>query len=90
MFLINNGASFVAVLCSLGLLRVSELHVQDRAVQTRGSLVDGFRYVWRRPDLRAVCVMLFLIGTFGLNFQIFISTMSVKVFHAGASTYPGY
>jgi len=86
VFLIN-GASFVAVLCSLGLLRVSELHVQDRAIQTRGSLVDGFRYVWRRPDLRAVCVMLFLIGTFGLNFQIFISTMSVKVFHAGASQY---
>ena len=28
--------------------------------------------------------MLFLIGTFGLNFPIFISTMSVRVFHAGA------
>jgi MFS family permease len=86
VFLIN-GASFVAVLCSLALLRVSELHVQDRAIQTRGSLVDGFRYVWRRSDLRAICVMLFLIGTFGLNFQIFISTMSVKVFHAGTSQY---
>ena len=31
--------------------------------------------------------MLFLIGTFGLNFPIFISTMSVTVFHAGASQY---
>src|SRR5258708_28347085 len=31
--------------------------------------------------------MLFLIGTFGLNFPIFISTMSVIVFHAGASAY---
>jgi MFS family permease len=29
--------------------------------------------------------MMFLIGTFGLNFPIFISTMSVSVFHAGAS-----
>jgi len=28
--------------------------------------------------------MLLLIGTFGFNFQIFISTMSVSVFHAGA------
>ena len=26
-------------------------------------------------------VMLFLIGTFGLNFPIFISTMAVSVFH---------
>ena len=86
VFLIN-GASFVAVLCSLALLRVSELHVQNRAVRTRGSMVEGFRYVWQRPDLKAIILMLFLIGTFGLNFQLFISTMSVKVFHAGASQY---
>lgn len=31
--------------------------------------------------------MLFLIGTFGLNFPIFISTMSVRAFHKGASEY---
>src|SRR4029077_15782579 len=31
--------------------------------------------------------MLFLFGTFGLNFPIFISTMSTTVFHAGASQY---
>jgi MFS family permease len=82
-----NGLSFVAVLCSLGLLRVSELHVSCRAERTRGSLVEDFRYVWKRPDLRAVALMLFLIGTFGLNFQIFISTMAVKVFHVGAGRY---
>jgi MFS family permease len=29
-------------------------------------------------------IMLFLIGTFGLNFPIFISTMAVKVFHSDA------
>ena len=86
VFLIN-AASFVAVLCSLGFLRVSELHRSRRAVRTRGSLAEGFRYVWKRPDLKAVLLMLFLIGTFGLNFPIFISTMSVTVFHAGASQY---
>ena len=56
-------------------------------MRARGSLAEGFRYVWRRPDLKAVLLMLFLIGTFGLNFPIFISTMSVTVFHAGASQY---
>jgi MFS family permease len=86
VFLIN-GASFVAVLCSLALLRLGELHVQTRAFRTRGSFAEGFRYVWRRPDLRTILIMLFLIATFGLNFQIFISTMSVTVFHAGASQY---
>src|SRR6266851_3152703 len=86
VFLIN-AASFVAVLCSLVLLRVSELHVQSRAFRTRGSFATGFRYVSKRPDLKAILLMLFLIATFGLNFQIFISTMSVTVFHAGASQY---
>src|ERR1700736_6825451 len=86
VFLIN-AASFVAVLTSLGLLRVNELHRGNRAHRTRGSLVEGLRYVWRRPDLKAVLFMLFLIGTFGLNFAIFISTMSVTVFHTGAGQY---
>lgn len=86
VFLIN-AASFVAVLCSLGFLRIGELHRRNRAVRTRGSLLEGFRYVWKRPDLKAVLVMVFLIGTFGLNFAIFISTMCVTVFHAGASQY---
>jgi MFS family permease len=86
VFLIN-GASFVAVLCSLALLRIDELHPQHRAVRTSGSFVEGFRYVWNRPDLKAILLMLFLIATFGLNFQIFISTMSVTVFHGGASQY---
>src|SRR3977135_1862105 len=86
VFLIN-AASFVAVLCSLSLLRVDELHRTDRAHRNRGSLVEGFQYVWKRPDLKAMLLMLFLIGTFGLNFPIFISTMSVTVFHAGAGQY---
>ena len=85
-FLIN-GASFLAVLASLYLLRVGELHASVRARRARGSLVEGFRYVWTRPDLMAILVMLALIGTFGLNFPIFISTMAVSVFHADASGY---
>ncbi len=82
-----NGISFVAVLISLAMLRVAELRPNARAEPVKGSLTDGFRYVWGLPDLRAILVMLFLIGTFGLNFQIFISTMAVDVFHADARGY---
>ncbi|HXK20223.1 MAG TPA: MFS transporter [Polyangiaceae bacterium] len=82
-----NAASFGAVLCSLSLLRLGELHLRDRAAQLPSSLAEGFRYVWRRPELRTVLFMLFLIGTFGLNFPIYIATMSVSVFHRGAGTY---
>ena len=86
LFLLNAG-SYAAVLVSLGLLRVHELHGEARPARARGSLLAGFQYVWRRPDLIAVLVMLLLIGTFGFNFAIFISTMSVTVFHGNASQY---
>jgi MFS family permease len=82
-----NALSFGAVLCSLMFLRVGELHPNRRAGRAPGGFVAGFVYVWKRPDLRAMLLMLFLIGTFGLNFPIFISTMAVTVFHAGAGKY---
>jgi MFS family permease len=82
-----NGASFVAVLASLLLLRANGLQGNARAHRTKGSLTEGFRYVWHRPDLKAILIMLFLIGTFGLNFPIFISTMAVGVFHSDARGY---
>jgi MFS family permease len=79
-----NGLSFGAVLLSMYLLRVHELRTNDRAPRAPGAFVEGLRYVWARPDLRSILVMLFLIGTFGLNFPIFISTMAVSVFHTDA------
>ena len=82
-----NAASFGAVLCSLSVLRIGELHLRERAIRSRGSFAEGFRYVWKRPDIKAILLMLFLIGTFGLNFPIFISTMAVSVFHVGARQY---
>jgi len=79
-----NGTSFIAVLTSLSFLRSSELRPNARAHPAKGSITQGFRYVWSRPDLRTMLIMLFLIGTFGLNFPIFISTMAVGVFHTDA------
>jgi MFS family permease len=79
-----NGLSFAAVLLSMAFFRQSELHLSARAHRPAAGFLDGLRYVWRRPDLRSILIMLFLIGTFGLNFPIFISTMAVSVFHSNA------
>lgn len=86
VFLLNAG-SYLAVIASLLMLRSAELQRSARAVRARGNLVEGFRYVWNRPDLKAILLMFFLIGTFGMNYAIFISTMSVTVFHGGAGQY---
>ena len=79
-----NGLSFAAVLISMSFFRLSELRTSARAHRTASGFLEGLRYVWRRPDLRAILIMLFLIGTCGLNFPIFISTMAVTVFHSDA------
>ncbi|MBV0881843.1 MFS transporter [Noviherbaspirillum sp. L7-7A] len=86
VFLIN-ALSYIAVLGSLAMLRVAELHRRGRAPRAEGGLLAGLRYVWDRPDLKTVLFMLFLLGTFGLNFPIFISTMAVGAYHAGAGHY---
>ena len=86
LFVINAG-SYAAVLASLWFLRVHELFTETRPERTRGSLLAGFHYVWQRPDLIAVLIMLFLLGTFGFNFAIFISTMSVNEFNGDASQF---
>jgi MFS family permease len=79
-----NGLSFGAVLLSMYLLRLHELKTNARASRGSGGFVEGLRYVWARPDLRSIVFMLLLIGTFGFNFPIFISTMAVQVFHTDA------
>ncbi|MDE2502459.1 MAG: MFS transporter, partial [Burkholderiales bacterium] len=82
-----NAASFIAVIASLLRLRVDRLHPVTRVDPARSGLADGLRYVWGRPDLKAMLLMMFLVSTYGLNFPIFISTMAVTVFHAGAHEY---
>ena len=82
-----NGLSFAAVLISMSFFRLSELRASIRAHGTTSGFLEGFRYVWRRPDLRAILIMLFLIGTFALNFPIFISTMAVNVFHSDSRAF---
>jgi MFS family permease len=82
-----NGVSYFAVLLSLYLLRVPDLQVSAPPAPTKRAFTAALSYVWSRPDLKAILIMLFLVGTFGLNFQIFISTMAVRVFHADARGY---
>ncbi|VTU46627.1 enterobactin exporter EntS (plasmid) [Variovorax sp. SRS16] len=86
VFLLN-AVSFLAVLGSLLGLRRAELQPRMALPRTHGGLAEGLRYVWHRPDLKAALLMLLLVGTFGLNFPIFISTMSLGAFHGGAGQY---
>ncbi|MBZ9540237.1 MFS transporter [Modicisalibacter tunisiensis] len=86
VFLIN-AASFAVMLVALSRLRRAELHRVERPARRAGGVTEGFRYVGRRRDLLWMLVMLALIGTFGFNFPIYISTMSVRVFGGDSGQY---
>ena len=81
-----NAASFIAVLLALARMRVGQL--QPRAANGRDAgMAECLRYIRATPELSLALMLLFLIGTYGLNFPIFISTMAVSVFHGGPHLY---
>ncbi|MBN9612884.1 MAG: MFS transporter [Actinobacteria bacterium] len=82
-----NAVSFIAMLVALWLIRtVHEPTPASGRESQLGQLVAGFRYVVRRRDLLVICIMVFVIGAFGMNFPIFSSTMAVE-FGRGAGEY---
>jgi MFS family permease len=86
VFLIN-AASFGAVIFALWRMRASELTPMPRAERGKGQVVEGVRYVRGRPDLLMVMIIVFFVGTFGLNFQMNSALMATEVFHKGAGEY---
>ena len=84
---IVNGLSFAGVLLSLAFIRKHQLVATPRLEKARGQIRDGLRYVFGRNDILVVLVMVFLVGTFGFNFPIFISTMSTVEFGLGATEF---
>ncbi|WP_369411105.1 MFS transporter [Leucobacter edaphi] len=87
VFLIN-AVSFLAVLGAL--LAIHTLHRGPRGPVQRESqlkqLSAGVRYVRRRHDLLVIFIMVFLVGTFAMNFPVMSSTMAVE-FGRGAGDY---
>ncbi len=86
VFIVNAG-TFVAVLITLALLRTGDLVPTERARRGKGAIREGLRYVRGRRDLILVLVLAFVWGTFGMNFAVFISTMTRIVFHLGPDAY---
>jgi MFS family permease len=84
---VGNAGSSLAVLVGLAMMRTAELHPSPPLLRARGQLREGLRYVRGRSDLMLTMVLIFVIGTFGLNFQITTALVAKQVFHRSASGY---
>ncbi len=82
-----NAASTVAVLAGLLLMRTGDLFPSPPVERARGQLREAVRYVRRRPELMLPMLLVFVIGTFGLNFQITLALVAREVFHRSAQSY---
>jgi MFS family permease len=82
-----NAASFAAVLISLLNMRTAELHPSARAARGKGQIREGLSYIRQRPDLMTIMVLVALVGTFGMNFQITNALMASAEFGKGPGEY---
>ena len=82
-----NGLSYVAVIAGLMMMRPSEMWQTARQPRAKGQLLEGIAYVRARPQLYVPMVLVFMIGTFGLNFQITLALVAKQVFHTGPGAF---
>ncbi|WP_408006082.1 MFS transporter [Saccharopolyspora karakumensis] len=82
-----NGLSSVAVVAGLLLMDTALLHRARAVGKERGQLRAGLRYVRGRPDLVVVMVLMFCVGTFGMNFENTFAVMARNVFGRDADGY---
>ncbi len=85
--LLVNGATFVAVMISLFLLDPAQLRLTPRSKGGRGQIREGVRYVRGRPDIMLIMTLVFVHGTFGMNFQLTNALMATEVFAQGVKEF---
>lgn len=81
-----NALTYAAVIGALLLMRTTELDRTPRAPGKR-AVRDGLAYVRRRPDILLIMFIVFMLGTFGLNFPITNALMATQIFGKGAEAY---
>ena len=72
-------ASFIALLLVLLMLRIAEHRGPPPRFGRSLGLGEGVRYVRMRPDILLALCIVFLVGTFGMNFPIVASTMTIEL-----------
>lgn len=80
--LLVNAATFIAVIVALLMLNPAELTPAPRS-RGKGKIREGLRYVRHRPDIMLILVLVFVHGTFGMNFQIYNALMATETFGRG-------
>ncbi|GAA2737448.1 MFS transporter [Pedococcus aerophilus] len=85
--LLLNTLTFVAVLIALASMTRAELKPAPMLTRGKGAIREGVSYVRGRPDIMLVMALVFVLGTFGMNFQITTALMATREFGKGPQEY---
>ncbi|MBI2911081.1 MAG: MFS transporter [Chloroflexi bacterium] len=86
-----NGASFVAVLSALALMRPAEMAAAPPPARTGAAqqVREGLAFAWRTPDIVLTLLLLGMLGTFGYNFSTVLPLLARYQLDAGALGFGG-
>jgi MFS family permease len=82
-----NAASFIAVIVALVQMRIAPRPVQTRRGSMGAQILEGLGHVRRTPLVALVLLLVGVIGTFGINFQVLVPLFAQSVLHKGAAGY---
>ena len=82
-----DGASYLAVIGGLLLMRRRELRPAERAPEGERGLAEGLRYVASTRELRLPLVLMGVLFAFSFNFMVLLPLMADREFAGGAGTY---
>ncbi|WNY34134.1 MFS transporter [Curtobacterium flaccumfaciens] len=84
-----NAIACVAVVVTLGFLKVSELHRTPPAPRGKGQLVEGLRYAVNKPTIIVPVILVAFFSVFALTMPVLLSAFASQVYDVGAGGYRG-
>jgi MFS family permease len=84
-----NAVSFLAVLAGLLMMRQSEFFPIGRTERPRmlRGVGEGFAYVRRTREVMLILVLVLIVSTFCLNFNVLLPVLARDTLHAGPQTF---
>ncbi len=82
-----NGASFLAVIASLLLMKPAPYMPSVRRLDAMGELREGWRYLVRTPTIGRVILLLAVMSLFVIPFSTLLPIYAKVIFHGDAATF---
>jgi MFS family permease len=82
-----DGASYLAVIAGLLMMRKSELRQPERTVKAKGQVREGLRYIRTVRELWIPLMMATVVGTLTFNFSVVLPLFAERTLHGTDGTF---